>query len=177
MEELIKSSDQVDEYQFQQFSMPGSAIVISSAERIRDYTIYASGTAVVFIELAKSYEHIRLYGSNILVHGPYIVLPERPEIDLTSKATAQEVLPSFVNQENDDLTSAGYEVIDVQLEQKQITDELRALESELREFEISFGIDSNEFYRQWTQGDLPDTFENNAWAILVEAKRDLLAKF
>lgn len=53
--------------------------------------------------------------------------------------------------------------------------ELSSITEELLSYEQENGKTSEVFYQNWLAGEELDTFENNMWAILYEARRRLLS--
>ncbi len=46
--------------------------------------------------------------------------------------------------------------------------------TEIQAMEAKMGMSSEEFHRKWLDGSMPDTFENNVWAILIQSRETLL---
>jgi hypothetical protein len=42
------------------------------------------------------------------------------------------------------------------------------LEAKIKRYEEQFGMSSEEFLQRWNAGDMPDTFETNAWSIILD---------
>ena len=57
-----------------------------------------------------------------------------------------------------------------------ITRELADIEMEIRQFEATAGMTIAEFETKWQAGALPDTYINNAAAMLIKAYRDIKAE-
>jgi hypothetical protein len=55
-----------------------------------------------------------------------------------------------------------------------LINELLDIENQLHSLEELSGLVSNVFYEKWLNDEMPDTFTNNAWAILVEARNSIL---
>lgn len=56
------------------------------------------------------------------------------------------------------------------------TEELKDIDEQLQAMEERTSMTSEEFNQSWLQGTIPDTFENNAWALLIQARNTLLAR-
>jgi hypothetical protein len=76
-------------------------------------------------------------------------------------STQQVQLQELSTSVNLDDAAFPFQIIEIQLTQE-------CIEKRIAEYEVKYGLTSEEFYQLWLKGESPDTVDTGGWAMMYE---------